>query len=232
MLQAPFILMALASLAHSACHSLDFLEGMTTAMCKDESTGNEFMYMDMDAKYPAPSKFRNDNKLLKTIYQDYLNGTELRPRHEEVQPEQSEQLTRYWKVCRDAVQGVCANDHVIKWTGTKAAWIMAVTGIVATVNHANRENSSPRSICNNYRSGGTICVSWSMYQTGRATDQQIKDVSNNCWDFCQSQNNSCESRVVQGSQDVTQYFCVSNRGVPTVSFNPFATTFLTKWAPV
>lgn len=194
-------------LTQSSCSNSTIANDTVSAICFDEKTGYEFEYNDMTGEL---LHYYSDLELNEMLYNRYDN----KPSNNNIK---ERSLTDHWASCKAKVSGVCANNHVIAWSSTGAAFISAVAATISAAQ--SKSNNSPRSICNNYKNGGEICISWASYYQRDMTQQQIDEISRHCWNTCQIDNNSCEARAE--SADVTMYYCISNRADGCVA-NPGA----------
>lgn len=175
--------------------------------CTDETTGLPFQYVDYNGQFENHDVKRSElDEIVYTTYHIAAAASDDPPSN--VTLHEIRSLKSSLSDCWQGIKGICADDHVIGWTNNAGTWIGSIASMVSSIN-GNRVNQNPRSVCTNWGANGNMCVSWTVNNVFWMTDAQIKAMSNDCWNTCQSQGWSCEVSVKAGGQ--VEYFCLSNR---------------------
>lgn len=130
--KAPVAMLVVALLSMGTvrvgCQDRVIINGIAEMLCVDDIASNEFIYLDLNERFGMAS-FTNNTEASEAAYQAYASGNAGLANNTTSSLE-TRSLTKFFSYCGQAVAGVCANGHVIAWTGSISSFAQAVTAIV------------------------------------------------------------------------------------------------------
>ncbi|KJX96215.1 hypothetical protein TI39_contig695g00006 [Zymoseptoria brevis] len=228
------------TIVNAGCQSAQLIRGRVHAHCTDETSGQDFTYIDMDDDFldhmvgynnvgavsQVEAAHLSSSDLYSRIYAMYKEaGQTAEPTSPNVQHLQK-RFTNFFRACRQRIVGACSSDHAIQWAGTASSFIENVVSVISEVNTNKREAKNPRSICLKKKevSGlkSRLCVSWAVTEYQDMGNDQIDAIARECETKCQEVKKSCEVTIV-ASGNVLNYFCISDRPDGCTSDNNIGT---------